>query len=215
MCRLLTVKSKTPFSITGHLKNFAGIAQNSKEYQGHGWGCSFRRNGNWLTYKSILPIWEDDLDQFGETTMLLAHARSAFKNEGITVENNMPFTDADRVFIFNGELHGVRIRETGRIGAEKIFNTIRRLNDNNDPSNSNAFRKAVAIIEKRSEFVKAMNIIMADENRIYIHSLFNRDPDYFTMHKKQEGDRLILCSEPYPNDSGWERINNRTLETWA
>ena len=38
----------------------------------------------------------------------------------------MPFTNGDRVFIFNGELRGVRVKADGRIGAEKIFNYILR-----------------------------------------------------------------------------------------
>jgi len=36
----------------------------------------------------------------------VAHARSAFEDKDIVVENNMPFTDGERVFIFNGELRG-------------------------------------------------------------------------------------------------------------
>ena len=67
------------------------------------------------------PIWEDDWRPPGRTTLLLAHARSAFRDEGIRVENNMPFHDGERGFIFNGELRGVRIRERGRIGAEKVY----------------------------------------------------------------------------------------------
>jgi len=36
----------------------------------------------------------------------------------------MPFYRGERVFVFNGELRGVRLRVPGRIGAEKIFNLI-------------------------------------------------------------------------------------------
>ena len=44
-----------------------------------------------------------------------------FRNEGIAVENNMPFLSGRHGFVFNGELRGVRIAATGRIGAEKLF----------------------------------------------------------------------------------------------
>ena len=47
--------------------------------------------------------------------------------KGIKIENNMPFTGGNYVYVFNGELRGVRIKEKGRIGAEKIFNYINRL----------------------------------------------------------------------------------------
>ena len=93
MCRLLLVKATRPFGVQEQLEQLAHISQHSKEYQGHGWGCAFLEDGQWKLYKNINPIWEDDLSQFGMTTLLLGHARSAFKDEGITIENNMPFYD--------------------------------------------------------------------------------------------------------------------------
>ena len=71
-------------------------------------------------------MWDADTRQFPASRLFLVHARSAYRDEGIVVENNMPFYDEDAVFIFNGELHGVRIKEEGRIGAEKIFRVIKR-----------------------------------------------------------------------------------------
>ncbi|MCG8607921.1 class II glutamine amidotransferase, partial [bacterium] len=132
MCRLLLVRSQKPFSIREHLIQFSKISENSKEYQGHGWGCAYLHNQEWKLYKNIRPVWEDDLNGFGKTSLLLAHARSAFKNQQIAIENNMPFFNDRFMFIFNGELHGVRIKETGRTGAEKIFNYFRRF-DTGDP----------------------------------------------------------------------------------
>src|SRR5262245_61052563 len=104
MCRLLLVKSDHEFAITEQLQRFAYIAKHSKEFQGHGWGCAYTENGVWKHYKNIQPIWEDRFENFDRSRLLLAHARSAFRNEGIAVENNMPFFDERRVFIFNGEL---------------------------------------------------------------------------------------------------------------
>jgi len=124
---LLYVESAESFDIASHLLPFSQTAKASKEYQGHGWGCSWIEDGRWKTHKNIRPIWEDDFSGMPKTKRLLGHARSAFRNEGIAVENNMPFESGGRVFAFNGELHGVRIREEGRIGAEKIFNLILRL----------------------------------------------------------------------------------------
>jgi len=39
MCRLLFIKSESEFDIQEHLDIFSKICKNSKEYQGHGWGC--------------------------------------------------------------------------------------------------------------------------------------------------------------------------------
>jgi len=207
MCRLLLVKSKNGFPISDYLEKFSHIAENSQEYQGHGWGCVFLQKETWKTYKNIKSIWEDNLNQFGDTTYLLAHARSAFRDEGITIENNMPFQSKNTYFIFNGELHGVKIKEEGRIGAEKLFNYILRFYRKDKEG---GFQKALGIIEKRTNYIRAMNIIMIDDEQIYLASTHNEDHDYFTMYKKETKNDLIICSEPFPNVTDWEKIPNNT-----
>ena len=95
MCRLLTVRSKKPFPTVPHLKKFADIARNSKEYQGHGWGCAYLDETDvWRFYKNIHPVWEDDLSRFGTTTLLVAHARSAFEDRDIVIDTTCPFSTA-------------------------------------------------------------------------------------------------------------------------
>ncbi|MFC2160158.1 class II glutamine amidotransferase [Acidobacteriota bacterium] len=208
MCRLLFVNSKQNFSIHPHLEQFAQISKCSKEYQGHGWGCAYLVNNEWKIYKNINPIWEDNLDRFGETSVLLAHARSAFRNEGIKIENNMPFQKKEMIFIFNGELHGVRIKENGRIGAEKILNFIFRFNRGNLLE---ALRKSIDIINKKTNYIRAINIIMSDKKAVYISSIFNEDPEYFTMHFKQSDSTHVICSDPYPNEENWQKISNNSI----
>ena len=145
MCRLLCIRSRTPFEINPHLEAFSVIARDSPEYQGHGWGCSWLTDHGFEHYHNIKPVWEDHKRDFGVTRLYLAHARSAFRDEGIAVENNMPFADDEHVFIFNGELQGVRIKEQGRIGAEKIFNYIKRFNKGDMLV---ALQRALGVIEK-------------------------------------------------------------------
>ena len=211
MCRLLIVKSEAPFEIGTHLESLAHIAENSKEYQGHGWGCAYHDPaGRWQFYRNINPIWKDDLGGFSETRLLVAHARSAFEDRDIVVENNMPFFDGRTVFIFNGELRGVRIREEGRIGAEKIFNYIRRF-DNGDTRQ--ALTKAVGIIKKRSRHIRGMNIIMVNETGIFVSSYFTEDDAYFTMSYRED-DGLIICSDPYPTKDNWQNFANDTVRKW-
>lgn len=194
-----------------HLDKFAHVAKNSKEYQGHGWGCAYRdENDRWKLYRNISPIWEDNLSQFPSTRLLVAHARSAFEDKDIFVENNMPFFDGRYVYIFNGELRGVKIREKGRIGAEKIFNYIKRF-DSGDPLQ--AIQKAVTIIKNRTTYIRGMNIIMVRGTDIYVSTFFTEDEEYFTMRYKH-GKDLIICSEPFPEEDGWQRIENNTMRVW-
>ena len=211
MCRLLTVKSETPFAITPHLRKFADIAKNSKEYQGHGWGCAYLdETAGWRFYKNIIPVWQDDLDHFDQTKLLVAHARSAFEDRDIVIENNMPFFDGQTVYIFNGELRGVKIRQDGRIGAEKIFNYIRRF-DNGDTRL--ALIKAVGIIRKRTRYIRGMNIIMVNDKGIFVSSYFTEDEEYFSM-RYREGRELVICSAPYPAEKNWQKIANDSVRVW-
>ena len=207
MCRILYARAEQEFSISELLENFAGVARNSSEYQGHGWGCAWRENGQWRQYHAINPVWEDDFSVFAKTDLLLVHARSAFRDEGIVIENNMPFSDGDSMFIFNGELRGVRIKSEGRIGAEKIFNYIRRF-DRGDKLT--AMTRAVDIIHKRSAYVRAMNIVLSDGRETFVSSSYSENPDYFQLHQKRSAGLHLLCSHPFAGDSGWSRIDNNT-----
>ena len=210
MCRLLWVRAAQPFRIADHLAHFATLSRDSSEYQGHGWGCGWLQNNQWKIYRNISPIWQEDISQFGTTTLLVAHARSAFRDEGISVENNMPFFDGERVFIFNGELQGVRIKEEGRIGAEKIFNYVKRFERHNLLK---ALTKSTAIIEKRTRYVRAMNLILADTTSSHLATFYNENQAYFQMYRGQEGAAEIVCSEPYPGRTHWQPIANRSILT--
>ncbi len=189
----------------GHLAAFARIAKESREYQGHGWGCAWLNEGRWCVYRCLAPVWEDPYRPPGRATLLVAHARSAFRNEGIRLENNMPFFDGERVFVFNGELRGVRIRERGRIGAEKVFNFVKRFGRDDF---SAALRRGVAAIERRTRHVRAMNMIVADASGgVYAASRFSESPDYFQMRRARLGAAQVICSQRYPGSAEeWTRV---------
>ncbi|MDH5353135.1 MAG: hypothetical protein OEY09_01720 [Gammaproteobacteria bacterium] len=209
MCRILFAKSERCFEIASFLKPFAEISRTSREYQGHGWGLAWLDKGEWRQYHNIKPIWEDDLSQFGKTSLLLVHARSAFKDEGIVVENNMPFSDGKSIFIFNGELRGVKVKSEGRIGAEKIYNYIRRFDKGDQHA---ALDKAVGIIGKRSSYVRAMNIIMSNGEEHSLSTSYNEDPDYFQMYQKDTDNIKLVCSQPFAGEDDWRSIeNNQTI----
>ena len=215
MCRLLCVRSKDGFEIRPHLDTFAAIARDWQEYQGHGGGCAWLDDDTWRLHHDVRPIWEDDHARFGRTRLFLAHARSAFRHEGIAVENNMPFFDGERVFIFNGELRGVRLKETGRIGAEKVFNFITRF-DRGDLLA--ALRRALPIIERRTRYVRAMNLLVATRDAVWGAARFNENPEYCQMwtHRDIDDGVDIICSEPYPDEPtrGWRAVENGTIDTW-
>jgi len=211
MCRLLAVRSPEAISVTPYLEQFVCVARESQAYQGHGWGIAYRVHGDaWAYYKTLKPIWEDDVRQFPPTDMLLAHVRSAFRDEGIVVENNMPFYDERTIFAFNGELQGVRINAAGRIGAEKIFHFIKRF-DRGDLGA--ALHKGTALLKQRTRHIRAMNIIMTDKQRFYVSSCYAERPAYFQMAIKQ-AEALVICSAPFPAETGWQTIPNNSLRVF-
>jgi hypothetical protein len=212
MCRLLAVRDATPFSMPEQLTRLAAIARKSREYQGDGWGCAWDEGDRWQEYRSITPIWEDDLDRFGRTRLLLAHARSAFRNEGIEVGNNMPFVEDGIAFVFNGELRGVRIDAPGRIGAEKLFHFVRRLGGDQGIL---ALRRSVDVVVRRTTYVRAMNFVMATGTILRVCSRFSEDPGYFTLHLRRCADRLAICSEAWPGEPGWVAIPNDSILEFA
>lgn len=208
MCRLLYIRSKEPIDSKVHLKQFAEMANKSREFQGHGWGCAYLLDDEWQYYKNINPIWEHSFENIPNTTTLVVHARSAYKDEGIVIENNMPFYDDKYVFIFNGELRGVKIRSEGRIGAEKIFNYLRRFE--NEDLMSESFKKGLEIITKRTDYIRAMNVIIASKTEAFVSSLFNESPEYFTLRYFEDENTKIVCSEPYPLISDWKPLENKS-----
>jgi glutamine amidotransferase len=209
MCRLLAVHDRHPFAIGSHLKNLAQLARDSCEYQGDGWGCAWTAGQDWQVYRNVRPIWKDDLEQFGTAHRLLAHARSAFHNEPPDVNHNMPFLAGPEAFIFNGELHGVTLQAEGRIGAEKLFHFLRRFPGS--PRHENLAR-ALAVVKKKSRYIRAMNFVLADPHAFHVHTLFSENAAYFTLHKKQAGTQFLICSEPFPGESGWSPLPNDCLE---
>ena len=209
MCRLLAIKSKCKFSVQPYLISFAEMCKESKEFQGHGWGCSVLTDFGWKVYKNIKPIWEDEIPEFGPVTQLLAHARSAFRDEGIIVENNMPFNDAKYQFIFNGELQGVTIKESGRIGAEKIFNYLKRFDKGNTKF---AIKKGVDVINKKTRYIRAMNIIISDAENLYVNNMYNEDPDYFNLTIHQKADFTAVCSQKLNIIDEWTLLPNNTIK---
>ena len=208
MCRLLWLRADHPVDVSVHLAHFARLCEESAEYQGHGWGCASLVGDQWRFHHSLSPIWEDDWPVFGETRLFLAHARSAFRDEGIAIENNMPFAQANEVFIFNGELNGVRIREEGRIGAEKIFNYTRRFSHQGPLA---GLKKSVEVIERRTRYIRALNLIIATPQHSLLATIYNENPGYFQMQRASGGGLDVVCSERYPVGSSWRPIENRTV----
>ncbi|MEM7194482.1 MAG: hypothetical protein AAF402_06000 [Pseudomonadota bacterium] len=212
MCRILLLDDPSGVDPNQWMHHFRHISQNSREFQGHGWGCAWLNDRDeWQIYRDIRPVWEDLKSDFPQTRRFLAHARSAFRDEGIVVENNMPFSDGDNVFIFNGELRGVRIKADGRIGAEKIFNYIRRLHKGDW---TDTVTRATYIIDKRTRYIRAMNFFLASRDDVQICSWFNEEAEYFQLQRTRSDTTQIICSTAFDRDALiWESVANFCVQS--
>jgi len=209
---MMAILSIRPVDTTPYTAAFTRLCRASSVYQGHGWGYArFTANG-WRAHHSIQPIWNDSPARIGNTRLLIMHARSAFRDADIRVENNMPFIHEQMAFAFNGELSGVRIREQGRIGAEKLFNVSRRFRQ---LPLQEAVSKTVRIMKRNTRHIRGMNMMLSDGRHLVLSSCFTENPDYYTVHFRRKPDMAVICSEPLDNGP-WETLErDRIIEFTA
>ncbi len=197
MCRILAIQTQHPIETAPWVESFATACRESPEYQGHGWGIAWREEGRWQRHRSVEPIWETGFTM-PSTSLALVHARSAFRNEGIVVENNMPFLNEDVAFAFNGELRGVRLSAPGATGAARLQHLLMRFSDGHDRDLEGALRRLDRVVTSRTEYTRALNLVVSDGRDLYVHSRYSESPDYFTLHHSElnadVGGRLV-CSE--------------------
>jgi predicted glutamine amidotransferase len=115
------------------------------------------------------------------STLVLVHARSAFRNERIVVENNMPFVEGGVAFAFNGELRGVRLQAPGDTGAWRLFHLLRRFSASAAGDGEAALRRLDQVVGARTEYVRALNVVASDGERVWVNARHSEDPDYFTL----------------------------------
>lgn len=201
MCRLLALHATAPFDANPWIDAFAERCRASHEYQGHGWGAAWRTDGGWDRTRSIDPIWEPGRTPVPEASVVVVHARSAFRNEGIVVENNMPFVEDDLAFAFNGELRGVRLTAPGETGAHRLCHLLDRFRRTADADLESAVERLDDVMTRRSDHIRAMNIVAADRTGVVVHSHFADDPDYFTLHQARvrigDAEVQVASSEPF------------------
>jgi hypothetical protein len=223
MCRMLGIQTDVSFDPTPWIRAFAEHCEASQEYQGHGWGVTWWTDHGWRRYRTLRPIWEDRFAP-PPTTGLLVHARSAFRNEGIELDNNMPFVDEGLAFAFNGELHGVRLAIPGDTGAARLFRLLGRFVASGDGDQGAALRRLDQVVTGRSRYVRALNLLVANRRDLIFSTRFGEDEDYFTMHATtlaagEAGPGMrIVASEPLraPRpDAEWRPLPNGVGGTLA
>lgn len=218
MCRMLALSADRPVDPLPYLTAFAERCRLSKEYQGHGWGVAWREEGAWRRFRTVEPIWETVPPELPASSLVLIHARSAFRNERIAVENNMPFVDEDVAFAFNGELRGVRLQVPGDTGAWRLYHLYRRFLVSAGGDGQAALRRLDALLRARTRYVRALNLMATDGGRIHVSCRYSEDPEYFTLwtttSATQQGRVTLASSEtfdpPGAESATWAPLANGT-----
>jgi len=213
VCRILALCAGAGLDLAPWMRSFRSVCATSKEYQGHGWGVAWIEGGEWRRHRSLDPIWEDSFVP-PPSQLALVHARSAFQNRNIEVENNMPFLGERFAFGFNGELRGVRLRTPGETGAARLHALTERfgLEEATDPAR--VLQRLDAVTQARSAYVRALNVVICDGRALYAHCRFGEDPDYFTLHRAKlagVGRGEVICSEPLVDlevETKWRPFEN-------
>jgi len=218
MCRILALQADEPLAPLPWIEAFAERCRTSREYQGDGWGVVWREHDAWVRYRSVRPIWDDLPATLPPSGMVLVHARSAFRNEGVAVENNMPFIEGDLAFAFNGELRGVRLAAPGETGAARLLHLFTRFHTAAGGDGLAALARLDGVIASRTDYVRALNLVISDGDRIWINAHHSEDPDYFTLYRARAelapaSFARIVTSErlSIPGvEPRWEAIPNHT-----
>jgi glutamine amidotransferase len=231
MCRILAIQAGSPVDVEPLVRAFADRCKESKEFQGDGWGVSWREGGGWRSWHSLEPIWASEPPTLPASRLFLVHARSAFRNERIAVDNNMPFVDEGVAFAFNGELRGVRLQAPGDTGAWRLFHLFRRFRvsgagreegvEADADTGLAALRRLDRVIRSRTDYVRALNLVVSDGERVWINSRFSEDPDYFTLWRTtfaHHGAALcVVSSERFDveprSEPAWRPLSNGVTET--
>lgn len=221
MCRILAIQGGAPLDATPFIQAFAERCHESKEFQGDGWGVSWREGEEWRSFHTLKPIWETPLPALPPSALFLVHARSAFRNERIVVENNMPFVEDGVAFAFNGELRGVRLQAPGDTGAWRLLHLFRRFCTAALGDGKAALQRLDALVQARTEYVRALNLVVSDGQDVWVNSRFSEDPDYFTLWRATlfmndtraclvSSERFDLCSR---GGSAWHPMANGVTES--
>ena len=68
--------------------------------------------------------------------------------------------------------------------------------------------KGADIINRRTRYVRAMNIVVVDAEEAVASCHFGEDPEYFQLRVVRRDGLDVVCSESYPGEGEWARMDN-------
>ncbi len=207
MCRFLLSKFSEQSNPIDLLIDFAQMCRESKSLdgddQGDGWGLAYQNNGQWQHVASLDPIWQDLdlLREIPKTNFIVAHARSAsFPHQRGIIEYNQPFISGEYVFVFNGMIKGVELKNPvpGKIGSQKIWHLIQtELKKSIFPAQ--ALKNVFHYLQSNSKEIVALNVALASTDDFWTLCSYKKSSNNYYQLQQFENKKIkIVCSEILP-----------------
>lgn len=220
MCRFLLARASVEFQPQELLTAFAGMCRSSRapdgDWQGDGWGVTWKQGDEWRQYRSLQPVWEDQaaFATVPATRLLVAHARSAgFPDQKGILAYNQPYVADSLAFVFNGMIRGVRMPQglEGNIGAQKIFSWLRQELQTKAPAQ--ALEGLDRVIRSRARHVVGMNIGVVKDDTFGLLCDYGdaANADYFGLNYTEHDGLTLVCSEPLAGYT-WHKMSQGQVQ---
>ncbi len=184
MCRFIAVISRREFAVEEYVDILERMARYGKKSPHRdGWGVWIKNSRGEFLHKETIPIWERKIKVFPPAKILFAHARKKGSGASVGLTNTHPFVRDDAVFMHNGVVVVEHPDVLGDTDSEKLFmhlihgdviKTLRQLSE--------------------SEF-SSMNSVLYRSGEIYVIRFARKNPDYYTIFIKNNGDKIIVSTE--------------------
>lgn len=181
-----------------------------------GWGIAWRDGNEIRVVRSGKPAASDPLlaQQRVRTDRFIGHVRFASNPDTVHAGNSHPFLASGVALAHNGTFYG-------KVGAEgdarKVSDTLvflerlaERWKERTFEALADALRGMLSDRELVGEY-SAANLLIATADRLFAFRRFRRDPDYYTLHLREDAFAATAASQPLDAGDGWRLLADGEL----
>ncbi len=221
MCRLFAFISPRKVGSDFHFL-MRPFQQQAVEHP-QGWGFGWYEDGKARVVKKPVSAYQNPeflqaADSI-ESNILIAHIRKASEGSKQTVENTHPFQFENWIFAHNGTIdiaqeirrelpQEYQARLKGMTDTEIYFQWILF---NIDERKEAGIKDAIAYIRERvGKESSAMNFLLSDGQRLFVHRLAFKKIDHYSLRYLQREDAIFVSSDSLTKEV-WTPLENGEL----
>lgn len=226
MCRMIAFASSAPRDVAPFLAALAAFCRSGNLVPGwerrpsgnhpDGWGIAYRLGKTMRVLRSGKPAAIDPLlgEVAAKTTRFIGHVRYASNPETVNSGNSHPFLAGGIAVAHNGTFKGRIGREADSRKASDTLVFTEMLAGAWSDRTLGGLRDALSRLLGDAALVgdySAANMLIADDDSLFVLRRFRRNPDYYTLHLHEEEGLSVAASEPLDGLSGWRLLSDREL----